>query len=82
LSELGKTCIWPQTGQTYVHNVRTGYSTGPDIEKNGGFSFQLLLEVSSLEQLEYYAHKDPAHQAALVKLVPILDKVVAFDMEV
>jgi hypothetical protein len=52
------------------------------MSKNGGFSFQLLLEVSSLENLEYYADEDPAHQAVKAKLAPILEKVVVYDIEV
>ncbi|KAL2844859.1 stress responsive A/B barrel domain-containing protein [Aspergillus pseudodeflectus] len=72
-------CLSRQTGQSYIQFIRVGKDVSPE-PLNNGSTHQFILEFNSEADRDYYSSRDPAHQAVIAGLGPVLEKIQILDI--
>ncbi|KAL3442875.1 stress responsive A/B barrel domain-containing protein [Aspergillus insuetus] len=72
-------CLSQETGQPYIQSVIVGKDVSLE-PLNNGFTHQFILEFKSEADRDYYSSRDPAHQAVIAALEPVLEKIQILDI--
>ncbi|CEL10579.1 hypothetical protein ASPCAL13696 [Aspergillus calidoustus] len=72
-------CLSRETGQPYIQSIKVGKDVSPE-PLNNGFTHQFILEFNSEADRDYYSSRDPAHQAVIAGLGPVLEKIQILDI--
>ncbi|KAH6961812.1 hypothetical protein BKA56DRAFT_662390 [Ilyonectria sp. MPI-CAGE-AT-0026] len=72
-------CLDAETKKPYIESIEGG----PDISIEGlqqGITHAFIIKFNNSVDRDYYALKDPAHQAVIQALQPAIDKVQIIDL--
>ncbi|KAF5108521.1 hypothetical protein DV452_004812 [Geotrichum candidum] len=82
LLDLQKLCLDPTTKETYIRPGAITIGGNVSTENLGkGYDLGFVIDFDTFEQSEYYAHKDPAHDAYKAFVGPLVADAFVFDIK-
>jgi hypothetical protein len=82
LLDLQKLCLDPTTKETYIRPDAITVGGNVSTENLGkGFDLGFVIEFDTFEQLQYYVHKDPAHNTYKEFVGKLVEDAFVFDIE-
>ncbi|CBX93092.1 similar to stress responsive alpha-beta barrel domain-containing protein [Plenodomus lingam JN3] len=75
---LGEKCIHPTSQKPYIKAFTGGKNNSPE-GRSDGLTHGFVVEFESAEDRDYYTHRDPAHQAFVQFVGPLVQGVKVLD---